>query len=133
MMIFISKPEQVVELIRPNMNKESEELWALALNARGKLLSHKMLFRGTVDACPFYPRDIFRFIILQNASAFIIAHNHPSGCPLPSVTDLKLTKKLARLANLLEIPLLDHVIISEDSFWNYNKNKREQLHSSIIV
>ena len=83
----------------------------------------KCLFRGTVDACPVHPRDIFRFAIVHNASSFIIAHNHPSGDLKPSLSDLKFTKKLIRLSQTMQIPLIDHLILTKSSYCSFLDNR----------
>jgi DNA repair protein RadC len=93
-----------------------EEFWVLALGPSKNALKTEMMFRGTVDACMVHPRDIFRFACRNNASSLIIAHNHPSGDPQPSVCDLELTTKLIQASELIEIPLLDHLIVTQNNF-----------------
>lgn len=77
-----------------------------------------MLFRGTVDACTVHPRDIFRFGCLQNASQLIIAHNHPSGDPQPSEPDLEFTERLIKVGWAIEIPIVDHLILTPDTYFS---------------
>jgi DNA repair protein RadC len=102
--------------LRSLMSPDVEEFWVLALGPSKQLLCSKMLFRGTVDSCTVHPRDIFRFACLQNASSVIIAHNHPSNDPEPSDSDLQLTEDLVALGRLIQIPVLDHLIISDTRF-----------------
>lgn len=90
-----------------------EEFWALALSPNKSVIESKMIFRGTVDACLVHPRDIFRFACVSNASSIIVAHNHPSGDAKPSTEDILVTRQLVRAARLLEIPLLDHLILTK--------------------
>ncbi len=71
-----------------------------------------MLFRGTVDACLVHPRDVIRFLCECNAASYIIAHNHPSGDAKPSDHDWIFTRRLVECGFLVEIPLLDHVIVT---------------------
>lgn len=104
------------EAIRKFIDSEVEEFWVLALGPSKSVLQSKMLFRGTVDACLVHPRDIFRFACAANASSIIIAHNHPSGDTSPSAQDILITRRLIRAAKLMEIPLLDHLIVSENGF-----------------
>lgn len=115
-MIFASNPYEIVEFIRPKFSPDVEELWALAINAQGKVIKDQMLFRGTVDVCPCHPRDIFRFAILQNASAFILIHNHPSGATNPSAEDIDLTHKIYQLSQMMGIEFLDHIILTDSDF-----------------
>ena len=60
-----------------------------------------------------YPRDIFRPVIGQSAYAFVLVHNHPSGDPAPSEADIRLTRRLAEGARVLQINVLDHVIVGQ--------------------
>lgn len=108
--------EAAYRVLRPSIDLEVEELWAIALGPSKNLLQSKMIFRGTVDACLVHPRDIFRFACLTNASALIIAHNHPSGDARPSDQDLAFTRQLVKSAKLLEIPVIDHLIITGRGF-----------------
>ena len=96
-----------------------EEFWALALGPTKSLLQSEMIFRGTVDSCLVHPRDIFRFACRANASSLIIAHNHPSGDRRPSEDDILITRKLIRASVLLEIPILDHIILTENGYSSF--------------
>jgi DNA repair protein RadC len=98
------------------MIQDVEELWCLALGPGLKLIAVQMIFRGTVDACTVHPRDIFRFACLQNASQLIIAHNHPSGDHEPSLQDLEFTQKLIEVGWAIEIPIVDHLIITDSTY-----------------
>jgi DNA repair protein RadC len=98
------------------VSQDVEEFWALALGPKKDLIASKMLFRGTVDSCAVHPRDIFRFACSVNASAILVAHNHPSGELIPSMEDLRFTRQLVRASALMEIPVIDHVIVSKKGF-----------------
>ena len=90
--------------------------WALALGPKKTLLASRMIFRGTVDSCLVHPRDIFRFACLQNASSLLVAHNHPSGDLSPSPEDLRFTRQLLRAAEVMEIPVVDHLIVTRETY-----------------
>jgi DNA repair protein RadC len=66
---------------------------------------------GTLDSTLVSAREVFRGAILASASALVVAHNHPSGDPSPSSADIRVTRMLRHASNILEIPLLDHVIV----------------------
>ena len=98
---------------------ESEEIWILGLSSAKVLVGERMLFRGTVDCCVFHPRDVFRFCCQANASSFLLAHNHPMGEARPSSYDNDVTRRLRRLSLQMEIPLVDHLILSPDGYYSY--------------
>lgn len=119
----ITTAEAAFLTLKDLMTSDVEEFWALALGPSKKLLVSKMIFRGTVDACPAHPRDIFRFACMTNASGLIIAHNHPSGDLHPSEQDLNLTHQLIEGGRILEIPIIDHLIVTRKNFSSFARNR----------
>jgi len=105
--------------LRDLMVAEVEEFWTLALGPTKGLLQSRMIFRGTVDSCLVHPRDIFRFACMSNASTIIVAHNHPSGDRSASDQDILITRRLIRAAKIMEIPLIDHLIITKNGFSSF--------------
>lgn len=97
---------------------QHEELWAIALDARQRVISRWLLARGGLSACPVKASDVFRPLVQAAASATILIHNHPSGAPEPSADDLSLTEHLAHAGQLLGIALLDHVIVAADGYFS---------------
>ena len=87
-----------------------------AENGLGNLISHRKLFEGTLNACVFHPREIFRYAIDCNANSIVIAHNHPSGDPQPSQEDIRATKQLIEAGDAIGIKVLDHIIIGDGIF-----------------
>ncbi len=90
---------------------EVEKFWALCLNRKNRLLRRVEITSGTATAALAHPREVFRAVIRESATAVICAHNHPSGDPAPSAADIQLTRILRDAARAVEIDLLDHVII----------------------
>lgn len=109
----IASPQAAFEFFRPRFNPEVEEFWVAALNADKTLVAAQCLFRGTVDRCLFHPRDVFRFAYLHNASSIVVAHNHPSGRIEPSDEDVRITDQLLNIAEILEVPVVDHIILGQ--------------------
>ncbi len=93
-----------------------EELWAVALDARHRVLSRVLLARGGLSACPVTPADVFRPLIREAAAAAVLVHNHPSGTTEPSPEDVELTVRLAEVGRLLGISVLDHVIVAREGY-----------------
>ena len=78
-----------------------------------------------------HPREVFRCALHDNAKSIILAHNHPSGDPKPSIQDLKITKKLIECGQLLDIPVLDHLIIGGRDIFRYEKKDLSILISQL--
>lgn len=121
-MIEISSSLQAYECLRAQINPYAEELWLLALNSQLELIKKEMIFRGTADHCLIHPRDIFRTLILCNASSFIMAHNHPSLHPTPSEQDLLMTRKIFQAASIFRVALNDHIIMTPENYFSMADN-----------
>lgn len=94
-------------------HKEQEQLMVLFLNTRNKLLKEKLMFKGTVNASIISPREIFMEALEVHAVHLVLVHNHPSGDPVPSPEDIRMTERVKRAGQLLDIQLLDHIIIGD--------------------
>lgn len=110
------------QYFRDRMEEQVEEFWIAGLSPTKLIIESKCLFRGTVDSCLVHPRDIIRFSCLTNSSSIIVGHNHPSGDPNPSRDDIRLTQKLLRIGRLIEIPVLDHIIVTKRSYTSFKEN-----------
>lgn len=115
----ITCPEQAATYLRRVMRRDVEEFWVLAFDSDRNLLAAECLFRGTVDACFFHARDVFRFACKSNASSLLIAHNHPSQNPLPSDEDRTITNRIVKAAKIFSIPLVDHLIITDLEIFSF--------------
>ena len=115
----IGSSEDVYRAFGPLLaGQQHEELWAVALDVRQRVLSRVQIARGGLSACPVSPGDVFRPLIQAGAAALILVHNHPSGVPDPSAEDLAFTERLAQAGELLGIFLLDHVIVAADGYFS---------------
>jgi DNA repair protein RadC len=115
----INSSEDVYRAFGPLLaHAQHEELWAIALDARQRVLSRALLARGGLRACPVTASDVFRPLVRAAASATILVHNHPSGAPEPSADDLALTEHLGHAGQLLGITLLDHVIVAAEGYFS---------------
>lgn len=114
--MIVINAERAYQVLRHLAELDVEEFWAVALNSQKRVLRSKMLFRGTVDRCPIHLRDVFRFACLENASSILVAHNHPSSSPEPSEEDLAITERLALAGEMMDIPVVDHIIVAKDGY-----------------
>ena len=93
---------------------DREQFVVLALDAKHKVIGLNIVSIGSLVSSIVHPREVFKSVILLNAAAVIVAHNHPSGDCSPSPEDHALTKRLREGGELLGIPILDHLILSDD-------------------
>ena len=91
--------------------EQIEQFRILFLDRKNNLIADEVQQRGTVNHTPVYPREVMKRALVLNASALIVAHNHPSGDPKPSREDIETTRELKAAANALEVELHDHVVI----------------------
>ncbi|MCT4334110.1 DNA repair protein RadC [Paracoccus sp. YLB-12] len=94
-------------------HREIEQFRVLYLDRKNVLIADEEQGRGTVDHVPVYPREIIRRALELNASAVILVHNHPSGDPTPSDSDITMTARVARAADSMGITVHDHLIIGK--------------------
>jgi DNA repair protein RadC len=83
------------------------------------LIADEEQARGTVDHVPVYPREVVKRALELNASALILVHNHPSGDPTPSDSDIVMTQKIEDAAQALSITLHDHLIIGRSAEFSF--------------
>jgi DNA repair protein RadC len=108
----LDNPDRIADLLREeNRFYDVEHFQVLLLNTRRKLIRMEHVSQGTLDTLLVHPREVFKGAIAANASAIVLAHNHPSGDPTPSEADIKVTRDLIRAGQLLKIEVLDHVIL----------------------
>lgn len=103
---------KVMEPFVEDMKQESFRV--LLLDTKNKLIREPVeVSMGLVDSTPVHPREIFTEAIRYRAKSIILAHNHPSGDPSPSSQDIKITRRMIDAANLLDIPVRDHIIVGK--------------------
>jgi DNA repair protein RadC len=117
----IESPEDVARFFRHLTCEKKEHFCALFLNSKNGIIASRTIHIGTVNTSLVGPREIFREAIREGATSIIVAHNHPSGDPTPSPEDIAITKRLAEVGTILNIPLLDHVIIGDRGYISLNQ------------
>jgi DNA repair protein RadC len=118
----LPRPSDVAAFLGPLAEREPVEVfWVLPLNTQHRLISGRALVvtRGTVSSTLVHPREVFRQLILLNAAAVIVAHNHPSGDPTPSADDRLVTEQLVAAGRLLGIPVLDHLVLGYPAYTSF--------------
>lgn len=99
-----------------------EHLRGLYLNSHNRIIRDEVISIGTINSNMIHPREVFRPAIESNAAAVVLAHNHPSGEKNPSEEDVRITKQVVEAGKILGIALLDHVIVTKDSFASIEAN-----------
>jgi DNA repair protein RadC len=96
-----------------------EEFWIIVLNRANKITSSHLVSKGGQAGTIADPKIIFNMALENHAASLILAHNHPSGNLKPSQADLELTRKLRSAGKFLDIPVLDHLIITDQGFLSF--------------
>lgn len=102
--------------------EEREQFVVLFLNNQYQLIKSEVMFLGTVNQSPVYPREIIKTALEVNAVALILGHNHPSGCLTPSRSDIVITQKIQAAAELFDIRVLDHLIVQGTNAYSFAAN-----------
>jgi DNA repair protein RadC len=98
---------------------DREEFRILFLDKKNVLIADEVQSTGTIDHAPVFPREIIRRAFELNATALILIHNHPSGDPSPSQTDIQMTRQIVSLGKSLNVAVHDHLIIGRDGFTSF--------------
>lgn len=96
-----------------------ERLRVLFLNSANRLLGEEWVADGSVNEAPVYPREIVRRALEVGATALVLAHNHPSGDPRPSQSDVESTRRIAEAARALDFRIHDHLIIARTGWASF--------------
>ena len=112
------------DLFDPNTIVWSEEMILLALNRNNEVYAWRRVSSGGTTGTVCDPKVIFSILLNCGASAFILAHNHPSGALIPSRQDIDITQKLKDGGEILDINLLDHLIIGHDNYYSMGENQQ---------
>ena len=103
---------------------EHEEFWAIYLNQANRILSTVQISRGGISSTPVDTRIVLQQAVLNKATQFVLCHNHPSGSVKPSRSDIQLTERLQRAAEVMDLVLVDHLIIHRDDYYSFAEDGR---------
>lgn len=110
-------PSSIADYYMEQMrHEEVEKVLLLLLDTKLHLMEEYLLSKGTVNASLLSTREVFRHALRAGACKIVLLHNHPSGSCNPSMEDLSVTKKIMEAGNLMEIPLLDHLIVGDGCY-----------------
>jgi DNA repair protein RadC len=124
----IGSPQDVVTFLRPMLkNQPRERLISVALTSGNQVVGFEIVSQGTANASLAYASEVFKAVLLTNSTAFILAHNHPSGNCEPSLEDRQIAERISQAAQLIGIELLDFLIVTEDSFYSFAQSDSSAL------
>lgn len=101
---------------------KQEHFYCVYLDNSKKIVHEKLLFIGTINYSVVHPREIFKEAYYYSASSIICVHNHPSNNLVPSNEDIRITKNLCTVGEILGIKLLDHLIIGSNNYYSFLEN-----------
>lgn len=109
----MGSPEAVKRYLRIHLGRQAHESFlVLFLDVKNRLITSDVMFRGTLTHTSVYPREVVKAALVHNAASLMLAHNHPSGSPEPSESDLLLTRALAQALALVDVRILDHFVVA---------------------
>jgi DNA repair protein RadC len=116
----LSNPNVVSDFLRLKLSSLPFEVFAvLYVDSQNQLIAFEEAFRGTLNQTSVYPREIVKSALMHNAAAVLLAHNHPSGVPEPSLADRMLTDRLKQALQLVDIATLDHIIVAGNKRYSF--------------
>lgn len=118
----IRNAKDTYEYLKDMHNLPKEHLRGLYLNSHNRIIHDEVISIGTINTNLVHPREVFRPAIEYSSVAIVLAHNHPSGNILPSGDDIAITEQLIKAGKIIGINILDHVIITKDSFMSIKVN-----------
>lgn len=121
--LSFQKASSVAEYYMESMcHRRTECVLLLMLDMKGKLIRDSMLSVGTVNSSLLSPREVFVEALRHEAVNLILLHNHPSGDCTPSRQDIQITLQLKELGQLLNLPVLDHIIIGDHTYFSFKES-----------
>ncbi|UYQ93611.1 DNA repair protein RadC [Chitinophaga horti] len=115
--------QDAIKILRPLIgDQHTEHLYVLFLNRGNKLIHYTCISHGGTASTVVDPKVIFEQALLQKASRIMLGHNHPSGNMRPSHSDIAITNKIKAAGEMLEIELLDHIILTDESYFSFCEN-----------
>ncbi len=116
----IKKSEEAYRILAPFLSDlQTEEFWAIFLNQKNNIVHKCKISQGGISGSTVDARILFKLALENFATGIILAHNHPTGDVQPSQTDLKMTRELTNAAQMLDMKILDHLIISQNHYFSF--------------
>lgn len=109
-----NNPQDIRKYLQAYLKDEHREVFGLLLlDSQHQLLAFRQMFVGTINSAAVYPRELVKQVLLDNAAAVVLVHNHPSGVAEPSQSDVHLTRDVKAAMALIDVAVLDHFIVGD--------------------
>lgn len=121
--VHIGCPGDAANYIMPKLRYATHEyFYCILLNAKNRVMALRRISEGSLTCSIVHPREVFSPAVALHAATILAVHNHPSGDPFPSVEDKKLTLALDKAGDALGIPLMDHIVIGDGSYYSFKEH-----------
>ncbi|MBN2652433.1 MAG: DNA repair protein RadC [Spirochaetales bacterium] len=121
--LIIDQPVKAIGALSFIARKQEENFVLITLNGGNQIIKTRVIFKGTLNRSIVHPREIFALALQDRAAGIIVSHNHPSGNCAPSGEDINITKIIKDSSKIMGIQLIDHIIISENSYFSFIENE----------
>lgn len=120
----IHKPQDLVLWFEMEYGILAQEHFVgVYLDTKGEIITHKVLFKGSLNESVIHPREIFREAFIYNANSIILVHNHPSNDVTPSPADLSTTSLLINVSKTMGIKITDHIIVGKNKYYSFKEHR----------
>ena len=118
--VQVDSADKIADLSRPIFEgMDREQMVVLLFNAKYRFIGANVVSIGSLTASLVHPREVMKAIVLSNAAAFALVHNHPSGDPTPSPDDRDITDRIRALSELMGVKMLDHMILGDGKNFSF--------------
>lgn len=115
----IYKVMREILMLEEENDRSKEHFWTIGLDHGRTVLNIELVTLGSATAAPVEPMEVFSIPLQKKASQIILVHNHPSGNTVPSSNDEDLTDRLIQVGKIMNVPVVDHLIITESSYYSF--------------
>lgn len=129
----LSNSREAYNVLKPLLMEEDdvEKVYIVFLDSQNRILKIEKVFSGSITAAAVYPRELIKRLLQHKASAFLMAHNHPSGDTNPSAEDRSITLKLGIAAASIDVAFHDHLIIGDGYYSMADAGRLQQISSEL--
>jgi DNA repair protein RadC len=118
----VAKVFQDLLTLEDTIDRDKEHFYVMHMNARQQINLVELVAIGTLNHAEIHPRETFRRAVIEGSDSILVAHNHPSGDVTPSEADIRVTTKLHKAGEILNIPLLDHIVFTATKYYSFKNN-----------